>query len=231
MRSYRGRRLSLLLLSACAVLSLFAASARADLSFQYTFGSSGSGAGQFEEPAGVAVNGSTGDVYIADRQNNRIQQFTEQGDFIRAWGYDVVASGEDDKPFADEVQQVTVPGTSGLFRLTFDGTPSTGPFSSHDESTTGGDGFGDITSGSPTITNLQTVSSRTSLFAGSTQTNFVEPGDGWEVGMPISGPGIPPGTTVTAVYSGFNSDLPDALVLEMSAPVTASGDDITISSS
>jgi len=40
-------------------------------------------------PVGVAVNDGTGDVYVADTGNHRIQQFTSSGAFIRSWGFDV----------------------------------------------------------------------------------------------------------------------------------------------
>jgi hypothetical protein len=47
---------------------------------------SGSGAGQFITPRGVAVNQTTGHVYVVDSGNHRIQQFSEMGTFVRAWG-------------------------------------------------------------------------------------------------------------------------------------------------
>ncbi|HEU4737921.1 MAG TPA: hypothetical protein VFS54_02435 [Solirubrobacterales bacterium] len=40
------------------------------------------------------MNRTTGDVYVADGINSRIQQFTASGEFIRAWGTDVVTGGE-----------------------------------------------------------------------------------------------------------------------------------------
>jgi hypothetical protein len=51
-----------------------------------SFGSAGSGAGQFTEPVGVAVNDSTNpiatakeDVYVVDKGNNRIERFNSTG--------------------------------------------------------------------------------------------------------------------------------------------------------
>ncbi|HIQ04412.1 MAG TPA: hypothetical protein EYH31_01805, partial [Anaerolineae bacterium] len=41
--------------------------------------------GQFNEPRGIAI-GSDGRIYVADTFNNRIQQFTTDGVFIRTWG-------------------------------------------------------------------------------------------------------------------------------------------------
>lgn len=43
-------------------------------------------------PRGIDVNEATGDVYVADTGNNRVQQFTADGEFIRAWGRDVIVS-------------------------------------------------------------------------------------------------------------------------------------------
>src|SRR4051812_12858670 len=92
------KRRSLLALSVACLALIQAAAAHGEITYQTSFGSGGSEAGQFSEPASVSIDNSTGDVYVADNGNNRIQQFTEDGDFVRAWGYDVVASGGDDKP-------------------------------------------------------------------------------------------------------------------------------------
>ena len=47
-----------------------------------SFGTHGSGQGQFEDPDGVAVDGE-GKIFVADTGNNRIQKFTEEGQFLR----------------------------------------------------------------------------------------------------------------------------------------------------
>src|SRR6185503_3906962 len=98
------RRSLLALLVACAALLLAAAAAHGEITYQSSFGSAGSGAGQLSDPASVSINNSTGDVYVADNGNNRIEQFTDDGEFVRAWGYDVVASGGNDKPLVNEVE-------------------------------------------------------------------------------------------------------------------------------
>jgi NHL repeat len=44
-------------------------------------------AGQVWYPTGVAVDGSSGDFYVADRGNTRILKFDSAGNFLLAWGY------------------------------------------------------------------------------------------------------------------------------------------------
>ena len=47
--------------------------------FLTSWGTSGTGAGQFANPSGVAVD-NAGNIYVADRNNNRIQKFHEIAD-------------------------------------------------------------------------------------------------------------------------------------------------------
>jgi sugar lactone lactonase YvrE len=55
-------------------------------------GVSGTLGGAFDNPNGVATGGAE-DVYVADFSNNRIQKFDSAGNFLLAWGKDVLASG------------------------------------------------------------------------------------------------------------------------------------------
>jgi sugar lactone lactonase YvrE len=57
------------------------------------WGNMGSGDGQFLHPAGVAVDAS-GNVYVSDSDNNRIQKFTSSGSFVKRWGGYGQAEGE-----------------------------------------------------------------------------------------------------------------------------------------
>jgi DNA-binding beta-propeller fold protein YncE len=43
--------------------------------FAFAFGSQGDGQGQFSQPAAAAVNEATGDLYVADYANNRVELF------------------------------------------------------------------------------------------------------------------------------------------------------------
>ncbi|MGO9490060.1 MAG: hypothetical protein ACLQBB_13670, partial [Solirubrobacteraceae bacterium] len=54
-----------------------------------TFGTEGPGAGQLREPTDVAVNDRTGDVYVVDAGNERIDRFDATGQFLEAWGWGV----------------------------------------------------------------------------------------------------------------------------------------------
>jgi DNA-binding beta-propeller fold protein YncE len=50
--------------------------------FSTAFGAGGSGAGQLAEPDGVAVNEASGDVYVVDRGNDRVEYFTAGGAYV-----------------------------------------------------------------------------------------------------------------------------------------------------
>jgi peptidylglycine monooxygenase len=50
-----------------------------------TWGGQGSGPGAFTTPHAVAID-SRGRVLVADRENNRVQVFDREGDFVTEWG-------------------------------------------------------------------------------------------------------------------------------------------------
>jgi hypothetical protein len=81
--------LSLGLVSLCALVTaaaLFVFSASALAAREYvpagSFGGEGTGNGQFKEPAGVAVNDATHDVYVVDRGNDRVEELTSTGAYV-----------------------------------------------------------------------------------------------------------------------------------------------------
>src|SRR3954468_4034274 len=49
--------------------------------------------GGLSAPNAVAVDQQNGDVYVADQNNRRIDEFSATGAFLRAWGQNVVGSG------------------------------------------------------------------------------------------------------------------------------------------
>ncbi len=109
--------------AALVALLLLAPEAQASKAVIGTFGGpGGEGAGQLNAPKGIAVNRtgaggvSPGDVYVVDSKNSRISEFSASGAFVRAFGYDVVASGPGDSG-ANEQQKLTIDATGGTFAL------------------------------------------------------------------------------------------------------------------
>lgn len=56
----------------------------ADGTLLFSWGEAGDGPGQFRIPHGIAVD-AAGVVYVADRENSRIQLFTPAGVYLREW--------------------------------------------------------------------------------------------------------------------------------------------------
>lgn len=77
------------------LLVFFSASASAVHIFNSQFGSAGTGDGQLSNPRGVAVGQSSGDVYVADTGNARVEKFDSSGVFSLAFGADVGGAGVD----------------------------------------------------------------------------------------------------------------------------------------
>jgi hypothetical protein len=123
--------LALALFAMALALALFALPAQASKVVLSSFGSPGGGLGQFSalnSPRGIAVNTNgnggvpAGTVYVADFNNQRIDQFTATGAPIRAWGNKVVASGQHLAAAASAVQSLTVTATGGKYKLKFSGS-------------------------------------------------------------------------------------------------------------
>ena len=84
-------RRSFAVMAAALVVLALPAPAMAARNVAATFGHGGTDAGGFEWTGGLAVNQTSGDVYVADVFDavggNRIEQFSANGEFIRAWGW------------------------------------------------------------------------------------------------------------------------------------------------
>jgi NHL repeat len=91
MRTFTVRRLAaaalLAVLGTTVSLVSVAPPVGAAVPFVYSFqwGSKGNGNGQFDQAEGVAVDGS-GNVYVADTLNWRIQRFDSSGNYVSQWG-------------------------------------------------------------------------------------------------------------------------------------------------
>jgi RHS repeat-associated protein len=55
------------------------------ISYSSSFGSSGTGNGQFAHPGDVARD-SKGDLWVADDNNNRLEEFNEKGEYLKSLG-------------------------------------------------------------------------------------------------------------------------------------------------
>jgi streptogramin lyase len=62
------------------------------------WGSFGTGNGELYLPKGVAV-GASENVYVADTQNNRIQEFDSSGGYVTKWGTYGIGNGEFEYPY------------------------------------------------------------------------------------------------------------------------------------
>jgi hypothetical protein len=84
-------------------------------------GITGATGGALNGPQGLAVDQTTGNVYVTDGSNQRVQQYDANGTFLRAFGQDVVESGPGNSPAANAVQSLNVTATAGKYTLSFGG--------------------------------------------------------------------------------------------------------------
>jgi NHL repeat len=83
---------------------------------------SGVGAGQCRIPRGVAANPDNGHVFVSDQLNERIVEFNAAGQFIKAWGWDVVESGPGDDTVAPEDQfEICIPARGDVCKAGLSG--------------------------------------------------------------------------------------------------------------
>jgi DNA-binding beta-propeller fold protein YncE len=75
------------------------------------FGSSGSGNGQFNEPVAAAVDFVSGDVYVVDSGNNRIEKFDPFGHYLSQFG----TSGSGNGQFNDPAGVALDPSTGDVY--------------------------------------------------------------------------------------------------------------------
>jgi phosphodiesterase/alkaline phosphatase D-like protein/DNA-binding beta-propeller fold protein YncE len=84
--------------------------------FATEYGSPGSGDGQLLGPKDVAVDASSGDIYVADTGNHRVVKTDSAGHFLAAWGWGV-GDGNASSEVCASGCQAGVPG-SGAGQLT-----------------------------------------------------------------------------------------------------------------
>ncbi len=88
-----------ILLTVVCTIIVHVSLARADNPPAYLlqWGRYGSGNGYFSDPRGVAVDAS-GNVYVTDNGNNRVQKFSGSGAYLSQWGTLGTGSGQFDNP-------------------------------------------------------------------------------------------------------------------------------------
>ena len=57
-----------------------------DGNYVTSWGSEGSGKGQFKQPGDIAADFSEGVIFVSEIGNNRIQKFDTNGNFLGMWG-------------------------------------------------------------------------------------------------------------------------------------------------
>jgi YD repeat-containing protein len=67
--------------------------------YNSAFGSEGTGSGQFKHPADVALDAG-GHLWVVDENNNRLQEFTRAGEFIRSLGSTGTGNSQFTRPTA-----------------------------------------------------------------------------------------------------------------------------------
>ena len=91
---------TLLLLTGCFALTAtpsFAGQREYPEEITESFGNAGTGNEQFKDPTGIAVNETTGNVYVVDKGNNRVQEFGPEGKYISQFN----GSGTPAKSFSE----------------------------------------------------------------------------------------------------------------------------------
>ena len=71
-----------------------------DGKFITSWGSEGDDDGEFLHAHGIAIDSSSGNVYVSDDDKNSIQKFTSDGQFITSWGPEGTGDGQFLRPEA-----------------------------------------------------------------------------------------------------------------------------------
>ncbi len=83
--------------------------------FVTSWGTNGTGQGEFAFPMGTAVDGD-GNVYVVDQGNDRIQRFDADGTFVTQWGTTGSATGQFNDPIG-----VAVDGDGNVYVTEYSG--------------------------------------------------------------------------------------------------------------
>jgi DNA-binding beta-propeller fold protein YncE len=115
------------IVTAVGLVSLAACASASGFGFVRSWGTEGTGSGQFESPSAVAVD-TAGNVYVADTANNRIQKFDSQGNFLLTWGTAGSGQGQFNGPQGITVDPAGNVYVADTFNHRFQKFSSTGMF-------------------------------------------------------------------------------------------------------
>jgi DNA-binding beta-propeller fold protein YncE len=92
-----------------AIFAVTAQPASAASGHRYSgqFGSPGAGNGEFSAPNGVAIEQTSGDVYVADSGNNRVERFDSAGTFTSKFDGSATPDGSFSSPSAVAIDQAS----------------------------------------------------------------------------------------------------------------------------
>jgi DNA-binding beta-propeller fold protein YncE len=103
--------------------------------FAFAFAGKGSSDGRLLHPSGLAVDEASGDVYVVDAGNDRVERFGPKGEFISAWGWGVADGAEKYEVCTsacraglagEGVEQLDAPEAVAIDNSTSSGDPSRG---------------------------------------------------------------------------------------------------------
>ncbi len=86
-------------------------------SFLRQFCEFGPAVGQCQLPRGIAADEETGNVYVVDQGNFRVNEFTAWGEFVRAWGWGVADGSPELQTCTTSCQQGLVGSGTGQFNF------------------------------------------------------------------------------------------------------------------
>ena len=110
--SLRKHRIKLLILACILIVAILGAfmwqaqEQKKPPSFLLAWGTHGYSPGQFVGPSGVAVD-SSGNVYVADPDTNRVEKFTSNGTYISQWGSKGSGAGQFNAPYGVAVDSAS----------------------------------------------------------------------------------------------------------------------------
>jgi len=83
--------------------------------FNCKWGTQGTGDGQFNNPAGIAIDNSSGNVFVTDQYNNRIEKFTSTGGYLTKWGSSGTGEGQFNYLYSNVPMGIAVDSSGNVF--------------------------------------------------------------------------------------------------------------------